>query len=197
MLKKTFIISLLIFTLFSCFKDDNSDKKTTDLTINNLDTWSVVKNQDSLPKDNADKKTTDKIDTSLEKVQLNNVYIELYKMDLDKKSKLNCKWIYSSFKKYNSYDSYVEKCENLKKDSLKKIDLNKAVKSLNNLLFKNLDKEKLNKIIWSYKITIKDKLIVEDLAINNNEKWIKIENWYLPDWIYTVVITKDSINITY
>lgn len=80
-----------------------------------------------------------------------------------------------------------------KKDSM----IQYHVDNFNTGIFYHLLQEQKNKIIGNYSVNIKDNKILEDTPITNSDKWIRIDNFNIPDGKYNIVISNSGMDISY
>lgn len=199
------LLLLFLFLLNSC----SISKENKNLEIESKNEELIIELEDNLETTDLDNtikyiEFEKNIIDSSQKDQLDIIYLDLYNLGLQNRSNIDCNWLFSSFNNSFFLNEYINKCVELKNSSLKELELKNlkdsivnTTESLENLLFQVLEKEKLNKIIGSYKVTLKDKMIIEDLPITNNDRWVRIENLDLPDWNYNIDITEKSVIISY
>lgn len=185
------ILSMLLITFVWCSNNNKVDNNLSDDKIiisESTNSWNIAE------------KLEDESIISSKRDDLDKIYIDLSNLTISEKSKLECDKLFSWYSDISFISEYIEKCNQLKKDSITKLEIDNNINlikqaelQLSKLLFDNLEKDKLDNIVWEYEFTIKNNSVVEDILINNIEKGIKIEYWNLPDWKYKLNINNNYL----
>ena len=185
------ILSMLLITFVWCSNNSKIENNLSDEKISiseSINSWNLVDNLE------------DESVISSKRDDLDKIYIDLSSLTISEKSKLECDKVFSLHIDNSFINEYIKKCNKLKNDSIKELEIENNVNlikqselQLSKLLFDNLEKSKLDIIVWEYEFTIKNNSVVEDILINNIEKGIKIEYWNLPDWKYKLNINNNYL----